>query len=141
MHISPQGNRPQQPDLACEWVDVGQRQKGRLKSTQLHLWPLSMFGEVKKKRHLLAFAAFLKLLGFWPSHLLPFHSSKCHKVHTSISRNNHRKGSKLEDIYLTCPHNGVDAFVIIVTVIYSFIPLFTHSLFFFTTLILDYVKR
>ena len=59
----------------------------------------------------------------------------------SISRNNHRKGSELVDVYLTWPHNGICTLVVIAAVIHSFIPLSTHLFFFFTTLILDYVKH
>ena len=84
------------PGYYFEWRDTGQRQKGRLKLTQCHLWPLShLFGVAKRKSHLLAFSAFWKPLSFWASHL-PFYSSKYHKIHMPISRIGEGNGNLLQ---------------------------------------------
>lgn len=58
-----------------------------------------------------------------------------------IYRKKHRKGNQLVDIYLRWLYNGVYTLAVIVAVTHSFILLFSHSIFFFTTLILISVKH
>lgn len=113
------------PGCYYEWRDMGQRQKGRLKLTQRHPWPLSQpFGVAKRKSHLLAFSAFWKPLSFWASHLLPFYSSKCHKIHMPISRKSHRKGSISHLSHLATQWRGYHSFFH--SLIYSFIIFLLH---------------